>query len=239
MLPLKRITCDEDILGTYPAMIATLFTPKILASLVKRLSAVGAFDGVNKAFSKGIGDGSEGSANNFFGKFTACLEAFALGWNIGTFIRNLIGEEKIDQWVEGIFNSLNIAANIVTGKINQSTIDRGNSRNNAYNIGGSHRATGGVVVKKPIYDRFGNLYGEAGNEAILPLETNTGWMDKLADKVSSRATGMVVQNLNLTVEGGRIADDYDTDRFIERVAEKLGALSVRQSRAVGGVGWNY
>ena len=104
-------------------------------------------------------------------------------------------------------------------------------------LGKSH-ATGGIITR-PTYDRFGDLYGEAGREAILPLDTNTKWIDQLADKLSKRSGGMVVQNLNLTVEGGRIADDYDTDRFIERVAEKLGALSVRQSRAVGGTGWSY
>lgn len=103
---------------------------------------------------------------------------------------------------------------------------------------GGHRATGGVIISKPVYDRRGNLYGEAGREALLPLDSNTGWMDQLADKLNGRS-GMVVQNLNITVEGGRIADDYDTDRFIERVAEKLGALSVRQERAVGGTGWTY
>ena len=30
------------------------------------------------------------------------------------------------------------------------------------------------------------LIGVAGREAVLPLENNTGWMDTLADKLSSR-----------------------------------------------------
>lgn len=33
------------------------------------------------------------------------------------------------------------------------------------------------------------LIGEAGQEAVLPLENNTGWMDVLADKIGSRMGG--------------------------------------------------
>ena len=38
--------------------------------------------------------------------------------------------------------------------------------------------------------------GEAGKEALLPLERNTGWMDKLADKVSGGNTFNVTLNAN-------------------------------------------
>ena len=222
-------------------MIATLFTPKILSSLVQKMSAAGAFDGVNSAISKAIGGGAEGSANAFFTKFSVGLEAFALGWNIGTFIRNMIGPEKIDKAVEDLFEGLkadSTAFRIISKYLFGESPALSISDTTGASSGGRHRAAGGIITK-PAYDRFGDLYGEAGREAILPLDSNTGWIDQLADKLNRRAGGMVVQNLNLTIEGGRIADDYDTDRFIERVAEKLGALSVRQERAVGGTGWTY
>lgn len=42
-------------------------------------------------------------------------------------------------------------------------------------------ATGGVTVHETLAK-----IGEAGREAVLPLENNTGWMDDLADKLVSR-----------------------------------------------------
>ena len=42
-------------------------------------------------------------------------------------------------------------------------------------------ATGGIATRSTIAN-----IGEAGKEAILPLENNTEWMDTLADKIASR-----------------------------------------------------
>ena len=42
-------------------------------------------------------------------------------------------------------------------------------------------ATGGIATRSTIAN-----IGEAGKEAILPLENNTGWMDTLADKIAER-----------------------------------------------------
>jgi hypothetical protein len=36
------------------------------------------------------------------------------------------------------------------------------------------------------------MVGEAGKEAVLPLENNTGWMDKLADRIAARSAGTKV-----------------------------------------------
>ena len=57
-------------------------------------------------------------------------------------------------------------------------------------------ATGGIVphatgsiIKKPIIDIYKgtpHLFGEAGREAILPLDSYTGWMDEVAEKVDDR-----------------------------------------------------
>ena len=232
-------------------MIATLFTPKILKSLTSKLGEAGAFDGVNGKIRDKIGEGAEPSASNFFSKFSLALDAFALGWDIGTFIRNLFGPEKIDKGIEAVGEYLRL---VFTGTNNEEMLKEAAVEAARRDLGGvaaqavrnafestghdarGRYASGGVIIKKPTYDRFGNLFGEAGNEAILPLETNTGWMDRLADKIGSRS-GVVVQNLNLSIEGGRIADDYDTERLVEKIAEKLGALNIRQERAVGGIGW--
>jgi len=143
--------------------------------------------------------------------------------------------DKIVEVKDKITDGFNTANAYVTtvGAIKDSFLGRFLNGNGA----GHHRAAGGIIINQPVYDKRGNLYGEAGREALLPLDSNTGWMDKLADRVNKDSGGVVVQNLYLTVEGGRIADDYDTERFIEKVAQKLGALNVKQERSVGGIGW--
>lgn len=43
--------------------------------------------------------------------------------------------------------------------------------------------------------------------------------------------------VNMNVEGG-ISSDYDTDRLVERLSEKLAQLNIMQTRAIGGTGYN-
>lgn len=43
--------------------------------------------------------------------------------------------------------------------------------------------------------------------------------------------------VNLNVEGG-LSSDYDTDRLVERLSEKLAELNIMQTRAIGGTGYN-
>lgn len=50
-------------------------------------------------------------------------------------------------------------------------------------------AKGGILDGAQLFGRAGNTLlggGEAGREAVLPLDSNTGWMDKIADRVVSR-----------------------------------------------------
>lgn len=58
-------------------------------------------------------------------------------------------------------------------------------------------AKGGVVTK----DTLARI-GESGKEAIVPLEHNTEWLDKLADRLANKlnARGNVTNNFNYTFE---------------------------------------
>lgn len=50
-------------------------------------------------------------------------------------------------------------------------------------------AMGAILDGAQIFGRVGNTFlggGEAGREALLPLDRNTGWMDKIADRVANR-----------------------------------------------------
>lgn len=52
-------------------------------------------------------------------------------------------------------------------------------------------AQGGVIDKPTLA-----MVGEAGKEAVMPLENNTAWIDKLADKLSGK---MQASNVNYTI----------------------------------------
>jgi len=56
-------------------------------------------------------------------------------------------------------------------------------------------ATGGIVNSPTLA-----MVGEAGREAVIPLENNTAWLDALADKLSSKMGQNTVNNFNYTFE---------------------------------------
>lgn len=69
-------------------------------------------------------------------------------------------------------------------------------------------AKGAILNGAQLFGRVGNTWlggGEAGREAVLPLDRNTGWMDKIADRVAARVSsgGSGEQNLvvYLTLDG--------------------------------------
>jgi len=100
--------------------------------------------------------------------------------------------------------------------------------------GKSHkRHAKGAVFNSPTYDRFGDLYGEAGTEVLLPLDNNTAWMDKFADKLENKMGGGARYTFNFYYQGG----NGMTDAEIEEQAKRLAELSIAQIRAVGGTGF--
>lgn len=90
-------------------------------------------------------------------------------------------------------------------------------------------AKGGILDGAQLFGRAGSTLlggGEAGREAVLPLDSNTGWMDKIADRVVSRLgtgnDGPVTINLLLD---GKILTSY--------VIQSLR----RQARGAGQPAW--
>ena len=64
-------------------------------------------------------------------------------------------------------------------------------------------AKGGILDGAQIFGMAGNTLlggGERGREAVLPLESNTGWMDTLADKVAARVGGQGGSNQPIRVQ---------------------------------------
>lgn len=94
-------------------------------------------------------------------------------------------------------------------------------------------ARGGIVDDPTLA-----LIGERGKEAVVPLENNLGWIDKIAEKLNNTrptASGIIIENINVTVsetEGMNIGRE-----IAEQIAEKLEELKLAQITARGGTGW--
>ena len=70
----------------------------------------------------------------------------------------------------------------------------------------------GGIVDKPTYA----MIGEAGTEAVMPLERNTGWIDVLAEKLGSKLGGNGTP-IQLTV---KLGEDTIFEKFIENIKDK-------------------
>lgn len=89
----------------------------------------------------------------------------------------------------------------------------------------------GGIVNQPTQA----IIGEAGREAVLPLENNTEWMDILADKISSRLGTSSNNN-----EGREIVLKFDStfEQFIRMLKPALDRESQRRGDrlVLGGAG---
>lgn len=80
-------------------------------------------------------------------------------------------------------------------------------------------AKGGVVDKPTIAQ-----IGEAGKEAVVPLENNTGWIDKLADKINT-STGNNNHPVQLIVKIGE-------DKIINKLVDGINRKAFETGREV-------
>ena len=91
-----------------------------------------------------------------------------------------------------------------------------------------HFATGGIV-RHPTRA----LIGERGQELILPLERNTGWMEQLARKMAEYGgSGMTIGSINVEVSGGMDVGNAT----VRSIDEALRRYQMQQQRGIGGTG---
>lgn len=76
-------------------------------------------------------------------------------------------------------------------------------------------AKGGILDGAQIFGRMGSTLlggGERGREAILPLDTNTGWMDVLANRIAQSLSmgdnGDVNATINVILDGEKITSYF-------------------------------
>ncbi|MEI8200754.1 MAG: hypothetical protein WCG21_11890 [Eubacteriales bacterium] len=120
------------------------------------------------------------------------------------------GTTKLGTFAENVRDLMETVLRNMARLPSNATEARGFSGLTSGFLEGIHRlpmfAQGGVVNSATAA-----IIGENGKEAVMPLERNTGWIDKLADKINSRGGGggdiyLTVQN----VMDGRVISEQVT-----------------------------
>ena len=81
-------------------------------------------------------------------------------------------------------------------------------------------AQGGVVEKPTIA-----MVGEAGKEAVVPLENNTGWIDVLVEKLKYKDEGKEPTPVIVKIGEDTILE-YMVDKYQEKQFETNGEVFV-------------
>ena len=124
---------------------------------------------------------------------TLLIGAFTLLWNKCEGFRNFF---------KGFVNFIIGGVNKVIGGLNKVKFDIPDwvpvigGKEFGFNIKEIPLMAKGGIVDKPTLA----MVGEAGKEAVMPLENNTQWIDKLADKLSTKGAGNVSYTINNTFE---------------------------------------
>ena len=133
----------------------------------------------------GIGSMNDGLCtilNNAYDTITSILE------KIKSYVTDMV--DSIKAKIASITSGVSSAWSTVTSKVS-SAFGRSVEAPAAYNYDMPELATGGITTGTTIAK-----IGEAGREAVLPLENNTEWMNILADKINGSGTITVVAELD-------------------------------------------
>lgn len=152
--------------------------------------------------------------NGIVNIFNTIKQVFTNLWN---FIKGIW--EKIS----GVFSNIGSAASGVAGSLGGAIGGLFGTKNASisledapviqYNIPSIPKlAKGGIVSQGTMF-----IAGEAGQEAVLPLQQNTAWMDTLASKIASKlSTQSQIQSGNVTIPLGQLTrPTYTRSEMIE------------------------
>lgn len=159
-----------------------------------------AWEGIKKIFSS-IWEGIKGIVTSVWNFIKNLVVNIAQ--SVGNVITNVFKAivNAVLGTIEKILNSPINAINGLIGVINKVPgINLG--RLNTFNL---PRMAKGGIVNQPTQA----IIGEAGTEAVMPLENNTEWIDILADKLASKIGG-----------GNGAVNVYLDGRLIQRQIEK-------------------
>lgn len=153
--------------------------------------------------------------NFFSGIWGKIKDKFSsLGTNIGDAISSAV-KAGINGVISLIENSINSAISLINGAIKLINLLPGVSVGYVQKLHMPRLAKGGIVDSATIA-----MVGEQGKEAVVPLENNTEWMDKLADRLAARMASPTRVSLN--VDGKELG--WATINSINSITKQTGNL---------------
>ncbi|MCL2631520.1 MAG: hypothetical protein FWD45_00270 [Coriobacteriia bacterium] len=206
------------VMGAFSAVIAFITSPIGLAILaITALIAIGVL--LYQNWEK---------VKEFAGSlWTAIKETFSkIGEHIGNIFKGIVNAGismvnfligAVETLINGFLTPLNAAikaVNVIPG-VNIPTLSVSIPRI-------PRLAEGGIVDRATLA-----IVGEAGREAVLPLENNTGWMDRLAERIGLAIENDDGQPIHVTVNIGE-------DTIIERVIDGINESQFRRGGEVFG-----
>lgn len=163
---------SDTIIGDYFKLIWE--NVKAVFSVVKNVltgNFKDAWEGIKQVFSN--------FASFFSGLWDKVKTTFsALGTKIGDAIGGAVksGINKVITWIE---NTINKAIGLINGAIGLINKLPGVSVGKLNTLSLPRLAKGGIVDSATVA-----MIGEQGKEAVVPLENNTEWLDKIAEKLN-------------------------------------------------------
>lgn len=133
----------------------------------------------------------EGFRNFFIGMWEAIKTAAK---SAGEFIGGIF--ESIMNTVRGVINGIIKGINAAIGAINKISVTipdwvpKFGGKTIGFNLKTIPLLAKGAVVDKPTLA----MVGEAGKEAVMPLENNTSWINELANKIDGKLQSQSVVN---------------------------------------------
>ena len=98
-------------------------------------------------------------------------------------------------------------------------------------------AKGGIMTKPTIFGMNGNslmVGGEAGNEAVLPLNDKT--LGAIGRGIAQTMGGNS-PTINITITGNTVREESDISRIADEVAQRIADELQRKTQLRGGVAW--
>lgn len=136
-----------------------------------------------------------------------------IGTNIADAISSSV-KSGINGVISAIEGTINTGISLINGAISLINKLPGVSVGRIGRLSLPRLARGGVVDEPTVAQ-----IGEDGAEAVVPLERNTGWIDRLSEKVAQ----------SIIVQYGQGNSDVSLDRVIDKLDELLDALQANQT----------
>lgn len=137
-----------------------------------------------------------------------------LGTSIGDAISSAV-KSGINGVISLIERTINNAISLINGAIKLINLLPGVNVSYVKKLSMPRLAKGGIIDSATIA-----MVGEQGKEAVVPLENNTEWMDKLADRLAARMASPTRVSLN--VDGKELG--WATINSINNITKQSGNL---------------